>query len=149
VWNPGLTDNEPISMEECEATSLFQPDTLITAQYFETICRKPNLEPEQSLMLAVLEDAVFCFQKNLFAPTNIKKALFHEAEGWILEKGCDWLFSFENICEALGINAKYLQKGLMDWKRRKLGERPMASPKKESPSVTISEPNQELKYGII
>ena len=156
MWNPGLTDNEPISMEECEATSLFQPDTLITAQYFETICRRPNLEPEQSLMLAVLEDAVFCFQKNLVAQTGNKKTLFQEAEDWILEEECEWLFSFENICEVVGISPKYLRQGLMSWKRRKLRECPMAKvyqwnqgPKKDSPGVTISEPNRELKYGII
>jgi len=77
-------------------------------------------------MLAVLEDAVFCFQKNLVAQTGNKKTLFQEAEDWILEEECEWLFSFENICEALGINAKYLKKGLMGWKRRKLGERPKA-----------------------
>ena len=156
MWNPGLTDDEPISMQEHEATSLFQPDTLITAQYFETICRRPNLEPEQSLMLAVLEDAVFCFQKNLFARTSNKKALFQEAEDWILEEECDWLFSFENICEVVGINPKYLRQGLMSWKRRKLRECPMAKvfqlnqgPKKDSPGVAISEPNRELIYGII
>jgi len=113
--NPGLMIDQPFSTEEHEATSLFQPDTLITAQYFETICRRPNLEPAESLMLAVLEDAVFCFQRNLFAQTRDKKALFQEAEDWILEEGSDWLFSFENICEALGINATYLRKGLMDW----------------------------------
>ena len=156
VPSPDLMDNEPISTQEHEATFLFQPERLITVQYLDTSRDKPHLEPEQSLMLAVLQDAVFCFQKNLFAPTNIKKALFQEAEDWILEKGCDWLFSFENICEALGINAKYLQKGLMDWKRRKLEERPIAKvyqwnqgPKKDSPCVSISEPNRELKYGII
>jgi len=126
VPSPDLMDNEPIPMEECEATCLFQPDMLITAQYLETIRRKSHLEPEKSLMLAVLEDAVFCFQKNLFAPTNNKKALFHEAEDWILEEECEWLFSFENICETLGINPRYLQKGLMDWKRTKQGERPKA-----------------------
>ena len=42
--------------------SLFQSDTVSPAQYLETICRKTHLEAEQELMLAVLEDAVTCFQ---------------------------------------------------------------------------------------
>jgi len=154
--NPDLMDNEPISTQEHETTFLFQPDTLITVQYLDTSRNKPHLEPEQSLMLAVLEDAVFCFQRNFFAQTRDKKALFQDAEDWILEEGCDWLFSFEIICEALGINAKYLRKGLMDWKRRKLGERPKAyvyqlnqDQKKNNPGVIISGQNRELKYETI
>jgi len=154
--SPDLMDNEPISTQEHEATFLFQPERLTTVQYLDTSRNKPHLEPEQSLMLAVLEDAVFCFQKNLFAPTNNKKALFQEAEGWILEEGSDWLFSFENICETLGINPRYLQKGLMNWKRTKQGERPKAyvyqlnqGQKKNDAGVIIFEPNRELKYGII
>jgi len=47
--------------------SLFQPDTLLSAQYFDTLRRKTLLEPEKRLMLAILEDAINCFQDNLFS----------------------------------------------------------------------------------
>lgn len=47
--------------------SLFQPDILVPTQYFETIRRKANSEPEKKLMLAILEDAIDCFQKYIFA----------------------------------------------------------------------------------
>ncbi len=46
-----------LSTEEIDA-SLFQPDTVLPAQYLETVCRKNHLLAEQELMLAVLEDAV-------------------------------------------------------------------------------------------
>jgi len=71
--------------------SLFQPDTLIPDQYFETFRRK-RLEPEKKLMLAVLEDAVRCFQDNVMARSGKRKKLFDEAEEWILEENSDWLF---------------------------------------------------------
>ncbi|MEK7783674.1 MAG: hypothetical protein AAB279_07085, partial [Candidatus Binatota bacterium] len=58
--------NTGLSVEE-KVTSLFQPDTLLPAQYLETFRRKAPLEPEKRLILAVLEDAVACFQKHLFS----------------------------------------------------------------------------------
>jgi hypothetical protein len=58
--------NTGLSLEE-KVTSLFQPDTLLPAQYLETFRRKAPLEPEKRLMLSVLEDAVACFQKHLFS----------------------------------------------------------------------------------
>ena len=50
-----------LSMEE-RVSSLFQPDTLLPDQYLDTYRRKVHLEPEKKLMLAILEDAIACFQ---------------------------------------------------------------------------------------
>jgi hypothetical protein len=104
---------------------LFQPDTLLPAQYFETFRRK-SLEPEKRLMLALLEDAIACFQRYIFARDRKGKGLFREAEEWILERNHDWLFSFENICEVLEFSPQYVREGLMRWKEKKLAERPKA-----------------------
>lgn len=100
--------------------SLFQPDILLAAQYVETVRTKASLEPEKRLMLTVLEDAVLCFQKGVFAGDRRRKALFPDAEEWIMEKNSDWPFSFENICEVLGLNPAYLRQGLLRWKQKKL-----------------------------
>jgi hypothetical protein len=110
------------SLEE-RVGSLFQPDTLLSAQYFETFRRKTLLEPEKRLMLAVFEDAVACFQKYIHARDTRGKTVFAEAEEWILEKDSDWLFSFENICETLGLNPDYVREGLVKWKEAKLRPR--------------------------
>ncbi len=65
--NRGVTkiqlDDITLSKEEIEkmVASLFEPDTVLCAQYLETVCRKNHLLAEQELMLAVLEDAVTCF----------------------------------------------------------------------------------------
>jgi len=104
--------------------SLFQPDTLVPTQYFETFHRKAHLEPEKRFMLAILEDAVACSQKHIFARDSKRKAILHEAEDWILEENSDWLFSFENICEVLGFNPSYVRQGLLRWKEMKLAEHP-------------------------
>ncbi|MPZ74990.1 MAG: hypothetical protein GEU77_00495 [Deltaproteobacteria bacterium] len=108
-----------LSMEE-RVTSLFQPDTLMPDQYLETFRRKLYLEPEKKLLLAVLEDAIACFQKYVFAKDGKGKILFQEAEEWILEENTDWLFSFANVCEMLGFEPSYLRDGLMLWKAQKV-----------------------------
>jgi len=96
--------------------SLFEPDTSFDPQWGKT--------PEQKLMLAVLDDAVSCFQKYFAARDKIGTSLFHEAEEWILLQGkSDWLFSFDNICETLGLNPDYIRKGLLHWRSHRLRER--------------------------
>jgi hypothetical protein len=114
-----------LSMEE-RVTSLFQPDTLLPEQYLETFRRKLHLEPEKKLMLAVLEDAIACFQKYVFARDGKGRMLFQEAEDWVLDTNSDWLFSFGNVCETLGFNPEYLRKGLAQWKAVKLESRARA-----------------------
>ncbi len=104
--------------------SLFQPDTVLPPQYLETVCRKTHLEAEQELMLAVLEDAVTCFQGYFAARDKIKTRLFREAEEWILlQEKSDWLFSFDNACETLGLNPDYIREGLLRWQYLRLRER--------------------------
>jgi hypothetical protein len=111
-----------LSMEE-RVTSLFQPDTLVPEQYLDTFRRKLPLEPEKKLMLAVLADAIACFQKYVFARDGKGKMLFQEAEDWVQDTNSDWLFSFANVCETLGLDADYLRQGLARWKAAKLESR--------------------------
>lgn len=107
--------------------SIFEPDAVLPAQYFETICRKTPLQPEKRLMFAVLEDAVACFQKYLFVQTRKGKRRFLEVEEWFLDDNGEDLFSFKNICDVLGFDTDYIRKGLIDWKERSLLERPFAT----------------------
>jgi hypothetical protein len=65
--------------------ALFQPDTVAPAEYFTIYEKTPGLEPEKTLMLAVLEDAIGCFQ-NCVCPTDKRrKKWFVEAEEWLKE----------------------------------------------------------------
>ena len=43
---------------------LLQPDTLLPSQYFAALRRKGQHEPERRLAIAVLQDAVDCYQKH-------------------------------------------------------------------------------------
>ena len=110
VAHSELTTDEKVA-------SLFQPDTLLSAQYFGNLRRRTLSQPEMRLMLAILEDAIHCFQDNLAAESGKGKNLFDEAEEWILDEGGDWIFSFGNVCEQLGFNPAYVRQGLLRWKR--------------------------------
>jgi hypothetical protein len=100
--------------------SLFQPDSLLLGQYFDTLRRKTVLEPEKRLMLAILKDAVSTFQADLFAANVKSSRRYEQAKDWITETDGDWVFSFENICEHLGLNPAYVRNGLLRWMENKL-----------------------------
>ena len=97
LGDSGFMDDQDDSTEKQGATGLFQPDTLIPAQYLETIRRKSHPEPEKRLILAVLEDTVSCFQENVLSQTGREKVLFQQAQDWIMEEHSDRIFSFEKI----------------------------------------------------
>lgn len=111
-----------LSMEE-RVSSLFQPDTLLPEQYLDTFRRKLQLEPEKKLMLAILEDAIACYQKYVFSRDSKGKVLFEEAEQWVHGEAGGSVFAFDNVCESLGLNPDYLRRGLADWKRAALARR--------------------------
>ena len=83
-------------------------------------------------MLAVLEDGISCFQKYLFAQDKGERRLFQEAQDWTLEEDKEEPFSFETICEVLGIAPNYLRRGLLSWKQKQLARRRRAKARKSA-----------------
>src|ERR1043166_1271695 len=117
--------------KEYEATSfdgvlprLIEPEILLPSQLFDRFNGRSILEGERRLMPAVLEDAVACFQKYAGATRPRGKRLFREAEEWFLERDAGWPFSFESICEVLGIDPDYFRTNLQRWKQRLLSQAP-------------------------
>jgi hypothetical protein len=86
----------------------------------EGVYKKTLREGEERLMLAALENAVEYFQKYVLARKPSGKQLFREAEEWFLDKDSDALYSFESICETLGLHPDPIRKGLMVWKEARL-----------------------------
>lgn len=71
-------------------------------------------------MVAILADAVDCYHKHFQARTSKRRRLFMEAERWILSDDCNWVFSFRNICDVLGVDAGALRTQTLRWKRHQL-----------------------------
>jgi len=96
---------------------LFEPDVLLPGQFFSFFRKEAGFDRERRLMLAVLEDAIDCFQK--YAHTNDLRGrqLFLESYDWIMSQDKRWLFSFENICQIVDMNPDYIRQGLNRWRR--------------------------------
>ena len=102
---------------------LFQPDTLLPSQFFDRVRRRTEHDGERRLMIAVLEDAVDVYRKQAGARDARAQQLFREAEEWIEDTDQTWLFSFQNICDVLDLDAEYLRRGLHTLRERVLEER--------------------------
>ncbi len=96
---------------------LFEPDALLPAQFYAAFRGGSGVRGEKRLMLAVLEDALDCYQKYASADDGHGRQLFEEAQTWIVSDDRGWFFSYENICETLEINPEYLRCGLDRWRR--------------------------------
>ena len=90
------------------------PEILLPVQFVDHHTK----QGEKRLMLAVLEEAVATFQRNLHAKTARGQRLFREAEEWIASPDTSWMFAFESICHTLGLDPQYLRDGLERLKER-------------------------------
>jgi hypothetical protein len=106
------------AIDERLGAAIFQPDTLLPSQFFDRVRRRTEHDGERRLMIAVLEDAVDVYRKQAGATDERGEHLFAEADEWIEDPDRSWLFSFQNICDVLDIDADYLRRGLRVWKER-------------------------------
>ncbi len=97
---------------------ILEPDTFLPSQFYGNGVLSRQLEGEKRLMLAILKDAVECLEKYRGAQSTAGRELYQNALEWIEDKGTEWLFSFDNICDLLGFDPNYLREFLL---KRELG----------------------------
>lgn len=81
--------------------------------------------PERALLAALLFDGVQAYMNYVFAESSEHRKRYSEAYRWVHHSDKSYVFSFENVCEALGIDCEYLRLGLTnaansqsyEWKR--------------------------------
>lgn len=66
------------------------------------------------LMLGILRDAVELFFKATDPTSRIPARHRREVLAWFSSRDRRWIFSFERICDALGLDSSYLRRGLSD-----------------------------------
>jgi hypothetical protein len=74
------------------------------------------IQPELRLMAMIMEDAVGCYQRFVDANDAAGREQFEDAEAWLFNDDQDWIFSFRNICEFIGVNPGAVRRGLLGWK---------------------------------
>jgi hypothetical protein len=63
--------------------SILVPDVITPEQFYDSRRDDSAIAPVKRLMMAVLEDALRCFQNNSNAKSGPRKRLFAEAEQWL------------------------------------------------------------------
>jgi hypothetical protein len=81
---------------------MLQTNIILPSQHFGA---RKLLVPEQRLMIAVVQDAINCIEKYRFATDRRGRRLFDEVTQWLGAKDTSWPYSFESICEVLGLDA--------------------------------------------
>ena len=97
---------------------LFEPDILLPTQFFAQLKRKRYKCGEHRLLVAIIQDAVDCFQKHLHACDSKRRQLYLDAEAWVNAEDDHGPFSFANVCELLNMDPDYVREGLIDWRDR-------------------------------
>jgi hypothetical protein len=93
---------------------LASPGALTPAQYYPP----PPASPYHHLLLAILEDAIRCFQRNFAVKNGPRRALFRETEEWLFDSDGTAFLSCPMVCETLGINSVQLRRYLREWHLR-------------------------------
>ena len=91
---------------------LFACSGLVPSQFFASVPRSHLWGGEQRLLFAVLQDAVACWFRYRSARTLRERRLFTEVVAWFESPASDWLYTFERICEILGLDSNYIRQGL-------------------------------------
>ena len=91
----------------------FEPDFLVPVQFFDLTRRRSTLDGETRLVFAVLEDAVRCYVKTVNSSRRSDREQFDEVRRWFhAEAGTHSPFSFEYVCDVLGIEPAALRERL-------------------------------------
>ena len=109
--------------ESAAAGSRYDGDTIIELvterilpSQFDDLRRNTDaIAPEGRLMLAVLEDAVYVYQRSSRLRDARSRRLFRETEEWFASNEASSPFSFLTICEVFGFDPDYLRAGLRRW----------------------------------
>ena len=92
------------------------PDAMLPTQFIGAWRGAGPLSGERRLMVAVLEDALHCYQKYVDSEDPRHRQLFAEAEDWIDADEQTWFFSFPNVCHTLDLDPDYVREGLHKWR---------------------------------
>jgi hypothetical protein len=110
-----------MQLESSAIAGIMIPDVLTPGQYYDGVrADDACARPIKRLMLAVLEDAMRCYQSCADSHNRAQRRLFIEAEAWLMDRKADGPFSFESVCETLGIEPSCLREGLRRWRLQQL-----------------------------
>jgi hypothetical protein len=100
-----------VQTNDHDTDALGLTDIILPSQFFGAM-GGGGLCSEQRLMLAVLVDAINILQGWHPLGSARKRRAFAEAAQWVNTRGTGYPFSFDSICDALGIDPEILRERL-------------------------------------
>jgi hypothetical protein len=98
---------------------VFEPASVLPAQLMAE--PKTAMQPERRLVLAVLADAIATLERSCRPAGFHERGAEAETRRWMLSDDARWPFSFVNVCAVLGIDHRYLRRGLKQMLERESG----------------------------
>jgi hypothetical protein len=100
-------------------------DALMPAQFYPARRGSASVEPIMRLMGGILADAVRCVQRNFEAKSPSRRQEYREAKFWMFHDRGDGPFSYQDVCDALGIDPRRLRELIIRWEKNKRpGDKP-------------------------
>jgi len=90
----------------------------VIGHYSDTVQQR-----ERDFLIALLEDAIRCYQKYAFSGTRRSRRLFQEVETWLTDPDTDAPICFESICDVLGVSPDRIRRALRRWRSEAGGNR--------------------------
>ena len=100
-------------LKEASMDSALQSETVMPVQFYGARREGQQVEAVKRLMCAILEDALRCSERNLGAHALVRHREFHEVGNWLFSETEGGPFSFENVCDALGVDPKRLRRVIL------------------------------------
>jgi hypothetical protein len=102
-------------------TESLYPDVLLPTQFYISRRGRNLNEPIRALVVAVLQDAIRNFERNIHARTILRRRTFLNAERWFFAKNAsDDFFSFETVCETLDLQPNRIRRAISAWRTKTL-----------------------------
>ena len=92
--------------------TFFEPDVVLPSQFL--VADENGIDGgERKLMAAILSDGIEAYIMQFAAQRSPAARKRVEACEWVETKDYAYVFSFDNVCECLGIDPEYLRMGLL------------------------------------
>jgi len=104
--------------------NILQEEAVLPGQ-FPTLGLKRYRSGEHRLMLAVLCDAAYVYSTDVGRRRGLR--LRREIEQWFESDDTSYVFAFESICDALGLDASYIRRCLLTPRKRPEATPPTAA----------------------
>jgi hypothetical protein len=104
-----LTERQPTEIDSSELHGI------LPEQFYGARRGTSEGEPLRRLMIAMLVDAIRCFETKFDARQPATRQEFAEVRSWIFSDADDGVFSFRAVCDALAVDPGAIRKGLTRW----------------------------------